>query len=74
MTENQVFQKIKEMSQRTFNPRAILDTADVAAELRTSQAALIPWFVRLHELKLVNYSKFQPTRIKLTLLGSVVNR
>ena len=74
MTENDVFRKIKELSIRARNPRATLNITDVAAELSMNHATLVPWLLRLHELKLVNYSKLTPTTIKLTLLGTVVTR
>ena len=73
-TENEVFRKIKEISTRTFQPRPLVNTGELAAELGTTREHLMPWLNELKRSRLVNFNDVQGAGIKLTLLGTVVNR
>ena len=72
--ENDVFRKIKEMSKREMNPRPSINVNSLAQELNTSSDSLVPWLGRLKDLRLVNYNGNLPAFIRLTLLGTVVQR
>ena len=73
-TENEVFRKIKEISTRTIHPRPLVNTGDLAKELSMSRESLMPSLTQLKQLRLVNFNDTQAMAIRLTLLGSVVNR
>ena len=74
LTDNDVFRKIKEISTRTFNPRPLVNTGDLARELSITRDSLMPCLAQLKYLRLVNFNDAQGMVIRLTLLGSVVNR
>ena len=73
-TENEVFRKIKEISTRAVHPRPLINTGDIARELGLSRESLMPLLAQLKQLKLVNITDAQSATIRLTLLGTVVNR
>jgi hypothetical protein len=72
--ENMVFRKIKEISARGVQPRPIVTAVQIANELSMTSAFLSPHLAQLKSLRLLNYCDSQAASIKLTLLGSVVNR
>jgi RIO-like serine/threonine protein kinase len=73
-TENEVFIKIKEISTRTIQPRPLVNTGELARELSITHETLMPSLNELKSLRLVNFNDSQVTGVRLTLLGSVVNR
>ena len=72
--ETEVFKKIKEISTRTFHPRPLVNTAEIEYELGLSRDLLMPHLNQLKTLRLVNFNDPKGCGIRLTLLGSVVNR
>jgi predicted transcriptional regulator len=73
-TENEVFIKIKEISTRTVQPRPLVNTGELAKELSVTREKLMPSLDELKSLRLVNFNDPEVTGIRLTLLGSIVNR
>jgi len=73
-TENEVFRKIKELSTRKLHPRALINTQELAAELGTHRDSLMLSLNQLKSLRLINFNEAQAISVRLTLLGSVVNR
>jgi len=73
-TENEVFRKIKEISTRAFNPRPLVNTFELAQELGMTREKLMPWLTELKDSRLVNFNDTKVLSVRLTLLGSVVNR
>jgi predicted transcriptional regulator len=72
--ENTVFRKIKEISTRGVHPRPPVNTRELANELLVSPESLMPSLNQLKKLRLLNFSDAHASSIRLTLLGSVVNR
>jgi hypothetical protein len=72
--ENEVLGKIKEMSARGMRPRPDLNTKEVAQELLVSYDHLIQILTILKDLRLVSFTDTRASYVRLTLLGSVVNR
>ena len=72
--ENVVFRKIKEISSREMQPRPAVAINQIARELSVTTDSLLPTLDQLKNLRLVNFSDGQATSIKLTLLGTVVQR
>lgn len=72
--ENTVFNKIKEISGRGMQPRPMVMIGQVASELAVSSDSLLPSLAHLKQLRLVSYGDSRASTIRLTLLGSVVNR
>jgi len=72
--ENEVFRKIKEISTRAMQPRPLVNTSDLAAELGITRESLMPSLNSLKQLRLVNFNDTQGAAIRLTLLGTVVKR
>lgn len=73
-TDNAVFRKIKEISARGMRPRPIVTVMQLATELSVTSASLYPSLAQLKQLRLVNFNDSTSTSVRLTLLGSVVNR
>ena len=73
-TENEVFRKIKEMSARGMQPRPTVYTSDLASELSISADNLLRTLAELKQLRLISFGDNTTSTIKLTLLGTVVNR
>ena len=72
--ENEVFRKIKEISTRTLQPRPLVNSAEIARELNMTQDILMTSLNQLKTLRLVNFNDTQGSSVRLTLLGTVVNR
>lgn len=72
-TTNDVYRKIKEMSARSVNPRPQIIVQQLANELSMGSDQLIPCLDALKEMRLIKAEGFGKT-VKLTLLGSTVNR
>ena len=72
--ENEVFRKIKEISTRTLQPRPLVNSAEIARELNMTQDILMASLNQLKTLRLVNFNDTQGSSVRLTLLGTVVNR
>ena len=70
-TDNIVFRKIKEISARGMQPRPVVSILQLASELSVTSASLHPSLAQLKQLRLLNNTG---TSVRLTLLGSVVNR
>ena len=73
-TDNIVFRKIKEISGRGVHPRPEISIAQLASELSVTATSLISPLTQLKHLRLVNYHGDAIAGVRLTLLGSVVNR
>lgn len=73
-TDNIVFRKIKEISARGMHPRPAVPIVQLAHELSVSAASLVLPLTQLKQLRLVNIHGSADACVKLTLLGSVVNR
>jgi len=73
-SENEVFRKIKEISTRKVHPRPLVDTLELARELRMSRESLMPSLTQLKQLRLINFNDTNGAAIRLSLLGSVVKR
>ena len=74
MTTNDVFRKIKEISQRTANPRPPIMVSGIAKEMQQLSEQLIPILVELKDMRLITFNEPAQTSLKLTLLGFTVNR
>jgi len=74
VSENEVFRKVKEISTRTVRPRPLITTGEIASELGTSVDIIIPLLGQLKQLRLLSFNEPQVQSIRLTLLGTVVNR
>ncbi|MBX2904444.1 MAG: hypothetical protein KF744_00295 [Taibaiella sp.] len=72
--ENRVFSKIKEISARGMQPRPTVTIGQLANELQVSSDSLLPSLTQLKQLRLVSFNDSGASNIRLTLLGSVVNR
>jgi Mn-dependent DtxR family transcriptional regulator len=73
-TTNDVYRKIKEMSNRMANPRPQVQVHEIARELQTVPDQIT---LSLHELKnmrLIQYDGNGAPHVRLTLLGSTVSR
>lgn len=73
-TDNIVFRKIKEISARGMQPRPVVSIMQLASELSVTSASLHPSLAQLKQLRLLNFNDNTGTSVRLTLLGSVVNR
>jgi hypothetical protein len=74
-TVNEVYQKIKEISKRTANPRPEIVIQRLAEEMQQVREQILPILVELKDLRLIKFN--QPAAvvsIRLTLLGHTVNR
>lgn len=73
-TDNVVFRKIKEISGRGVHPRPEISITQLASELSVTVKSLTSPLAQLKQLRLVNYNGDAIAGVRLTLLGSVVNR
>jgi len=73
-SENIVFRKIKEISARGLQPRPAITALQIASELSLTGDRLVPSLTLLKELRLVSFCDARGASVKLTLLGSVINR
>lgn len=71
---NEVYRKIKEMSAREMNPRPKIMVQQLVDELMITQDNLMPCLTALKDMRLINAEGYDFTSIKLTLLGTTVNR
>jgi hypothetical protein len=74
MTVNDVYRKIKEMSAEAWTPRPVLSVINLSSRLETNSERLLPLLSYLQEIKLIRFNEAGRTSVKLTLLGSAVNR
>ncbi len=74
ITVNEVYRKIKEMSAREMNPRPKIMVQELVNELMITQDNLMPCLTALKDMRLINTEGFGFACIKLTLLGTTVNR
>lgn len=71
---NEVYRKIKEMSKRVPNPRPQIPVHNIAGELAIGSEQIRNSLEELKKLRLIQYDGKVATSIRLTLLGSTVNR
>jgi len=74
ITTNEVYRKIKEMSDRTPNPRPMVNVDNMAAELNLVKHYILPMLTELKDMRLISFDKPNAEYIKLTLLGTTVKR
>jgi hypothetical protein len=74
LTENIVFNKIKEISAREMRPRPPVNTNELAVELLVAREMIMPSLTLLKQLKLINFCDKNCSAISLTLLGCTVKR
>lgn len=72
--ENEVFRKIKEISSRGVRPRPSVTTHQIASELSVNTDSLSRSIAQLKQLRLISACDGESSSIRLTLLGSVVER
>lgn len=72
--ENIVFRKIKEISIRGIHPRPSIAVLQISKELFLTSDSLSTQLTELKRLRLVTYCGNGTSSVRLTLLGSVVNR
>lgn len=73
-TDNVVFRKIKEISARGMSPRPLVTVIQLATELSMTSSSLLPSLAQLNQLRLINFNESMSSTVRLTLLGTVVNR
>ncbi len=73
-TDNVVFRKIKEISSRGMYPRPLVTVIQLATELSMTSSNLLPSLAQLNRLRLVTFNDSSNPTVRLTLLGTVVNR
>ena len=73
---NDVFRKIKEMSNTVSNPRPSILINDLASALSLPKDQVLPSLIELKQLRLINAEPITnaSVSIKLTLLGYTVTR
>jgi hypothetical protein len=76
ISTDDVYRKIKEMSQRVVNPRPQIALSALATELLLLREQLLPRIMELKKLRLIQYdaSANAPAYVRLTLLGYTVTR
>lgn len=71
---NEVYRKIKEISLRTANPRPPINIQAMAQEMQLRRDDILPHLQELKEMRLVQIDSNRYVQVKLTLLGTTVNR
>lgn len=74
VTTNDVYRKIKEISQRAANPRPQISVTGIADELMQVREQILPMLTELKDLRLITFDNIYVQSIKLTLLGFTVKR
>lgn len=69
VTSVEVFNKIKEMSKRTFGSRPRISLTDIAADLPVSPDQLLVLLKELENRRLIDIHKAQVTTVSLTSYG-----
>jgi DNA-binding IscR family transcriptional regulator len=72
--DNIVFRKIKEISSRGTTPRPTVTIMQLASELSVSSEQLKPSITELKQLRLLTLIEGNNGGVRLTLLGTVVER
>jgi|GEM_PF-2032588 len=72
--ENIVFRKIKEISIRGMQPRPAIAILQISSELSLNSDILSTQLAELKRLRLVAFCNNGTNSVRLTLLGSVVER
>ncbi len=71
---DEVYEKIKEMSQRSANPRPQIPVQLLAREFLIATDNLVLCLTELKKLRLIRYEQGKSPHIRLTLLGYTVTR
>lgn len=71
---NDVFWKIREMSERTLNPRLRIHIHQLCQELSLILPQLKPVLEELKRRRLIDYCRPDKNFIKLTMLGYAISR
>jgi len=74
MDLNEIYYKIKEMSERMVNPRPMIPIVSLAAELVLAREQVLPYLIELKRLHLIRFENPTAAYINLTLLGYNVSR
>lgn len=74
ITTNDVYRKIKEMSNRVANPRPVIEVTGIAGELMQVREQIMPMLNELKDMRLITFDKHNVQAVRLTLLGFTVSR